>query len=297
PNSTDTMTFRGYDHLPNQPKPLIEGVTPASSRPTFHDIKTKINQFGDWVELTDKLTDLHEDPLISEFSAILGEQAAIMRERITAGVVLGGTNVHFCGQTGNTLATSRAGVNKPISLSLQRAVVRDLKRNLATPITSVIKPSPNFDTSAINSSYVAICHTDMEADIRELKGFVPAEKYASYQPLPGELGSVESVRYLATTVFEPWVGTGAAGTGIVASGGCADVYPILYLGKNAFGVIPFSRSKNGTSPIMPTVLNPNIPRGGDPLGQRGSIGWKMYHGAVILYELYMARAEVAVTAL
>lgn len=297
-NATGNIIFRGYDHLPNQPKPLIEGVTPASSRPTFHDIEAAIRQFGDFVEITDVIEDTHEDPILTEFSAILGEQAAIMRERITAGVVLGGTNVHFSGETGGVPATNRNGVNKPLTLGLQRRIVRDLKRNLATPITNVIKPSANYGTSAIGGSFIAICHTDCEADIRELKGFVPAEKYASYQPLPGEIGSVEGVRYLATTVFEPWADAGAAGNGVVSTAGaCADVYPVLYLGKNAFATIPFARGTGGASPIVPTVLRPNTPRGGDPLGQRGTIGWKMWHGGVILYELYMARAEVAVTAL
>ncbi len=97
-HSTRTIKFRGYEHLPNQPKALIEGVTPQASKPTFKDIEATINQYGDWIELTDVLADTHEDPLIVEFSAILGEQAAIMRERITAGVVLGGTNVRRPGR-------------------------------------------------------------------------------------------------------------------------------------------------------------------------------------------------------
>lgn len=60
-------------------------------------------------------------------------------------------------------------------------------------------------------------------------------------------------------------------------------------------LFPFARSKQGDAPITPTVLNPNTPRGGDPLGQRGTVGWKAYHSAVILYDFYMARVEVAVT--
>lgn len=296
PNSTRTITFRGYEHLPNQPKALIEGVTPQASRPEFRDLEASISQYGDWVELTDVLADTHEDPLIPEFTDMLGEQAAIMRERITAGVVLAGTNVHFSGQTGGVIATARNMVNKPVSLSLQRRILRDLKRQLAQPITSTVSASPNFNTSPIAPSYIAICHPDCEADIRDMPGFVPAEKYGTTKPFSGEIGSVEGVRYLATTIFEPWPDAGAAGTGVISTkGGCADVYPILYLAKNAYGIIPFARSKG--VPIVPMVLNPNTPRGGDPLGQRGSIAWKMWHAAVILYDLHMARAEVAVTEL
>ncbi len=43
------------------------------------------------------------------------------------------------------------------------------------------------------------------------------------------------------------------------------------------------------------VVNPK-PAAGDPLAQRGSVGWKAMQTAIILNDLWMARAEVAVTA-
>ena len=298
-NSTDTIKFRGYMHLDNKAKPLMEGVTPAASKPTYRDVVARIIQYGDWVELTDVIADTHEDPLISEFSDILGEQAAIMLERVTAGILLAGTNVHFSGKTGGVPATARAGVNEPITLELQRRVTRGLKRQNARNITSVVASSPNYGTSAIAPAYIAVCHTDCESDIRDMPGFVPVEKYGSYKPLDGEIGSVEGVRYLCTTVLGPWEDAGAvpaAGKEVVsANGACADVYPVLFFAKDAFGVVPLARGKGGDVPITPMVLNPNQPRGGDPLGQRGSVAWKAYHTAVILYEFYMARAEVAVS--
>lgn len=299
-NAGKTIKFRGYLHLPNQPKALTEGVTPAASKPSFRDIEGTITQYGDYVELTDVLTDTHEDPLISEFSDILGEQSAIMLERVTIGHLQAGTNVHFSGETGGTIATSRDGVNQPLTLTLQRRVLRGLKRQLAQPITTVVNASPNFGTSAIPPAYIAVCHTDCESDIREMPGFTPVEKYGGgYKPMDGEIGSVEGVRYCCTTVLEPWLDAGAApvaGKPVESSAGaCADVYPVFFFGKNAFGTIPLARGKNGASPITPMVLNPGTPRGGDPLGQRGTIGWKAYHSAIILYDFYMARAEVAVS--
>ena len=298
-NAGKTIKFRGYLHLPNQPKPLTEGVTPAASKPEFRDVEAMINQYGDYVELTDVITDTHEDPLIAEFSDILGEQSAIMLERITIGALQAGTNVHYSGETGGVLATSRAGVNLPLSLSVQRRVLRGLKRQDSQPITSVVNASPNFGTSPIPPAYIAVAHTDLEADIRDMPGFVPVEKYGTYKPMDGEIGSVEGVRYLTTTVMNPWLDAGAAPTAGHSveshTGACADVYPIFYFAKNAFGTVPFARSKQGEAPITPTVLNPNTPRGGDPLGQRGTVGWKAYHSAVILYDFYMARVEVAVT--
>lgn len=293
PHSGKTIKFRGYLSLPNDPQPLTEGVTPAASQPTFRDVEAHIVQYGDWIELTDQLSDTHEDPLWPEFTSLLGEQAGQMMERVCINVLLGGTNVFFSGATGGIAATARAGVNTPLNLSLQRRVIRALKRQMAQPITSVVTPSPAFNTTPIAPAYVAVCHTDIESDIRNMPGFVPVEQYPAYKPMEGEIGSVEGVRYLATTLLDPWLSAGAApqaGTPVESDdGACADVYPILFFGRDAFGVTPFS----GNKAIRPMVLNPNIPRGGDPLGQRGSISWKAYRTAIILYDFWMARVEVA----
>jgi N4-gp56 family major capsid protein len=45
------------------------------------------------------------------------------------------------------------------------------------------------------------------------------------------------------------------------------------------------------------VLNPGTPSKSDPMGQRGYVSWKAYFTAVILNQNWMARLEVAVTAL
>lgn len=72
------------------------------------------------------------------------------------------------------------------------------------------------------------------------------------------------------------------------TGVSADVYPILYIGADAFGIVPLK----GRSALTPMVVNPT-PSKSDPLGQRGHISWKAWQGTVILNDLWMARCEVA----
>jgi len=43
------------------------------------------------------------------------------------------------------------------------------------------------------------------------------------------------------------------------------------------------------------VVNPK-PAPGDPLGQRGTVGWKLWTSTVILQDAFMARLEVGATA-
>ena len=180
-NHGNEIKFRGYLPLDNIPKPLVEGVTPAASKPTFRDVVSRLQQYGDYIEITDVLSDTIEDPIWVEFSDILGEQSAIMLERVVTNKLLAGTNVFFSGKTGGIQATTRDGVNEPLTLTLQRRVTRALKRQEARTITSVVAASANFSTFSIAPSYVAVCHTDVESDIRNMPGFVPVEKYGPWK--------------------------------------------------------------------------------------------------------------------
>jgi N4-gp56 family major capsid protein len=126
-----------------------------------------------------------------------------------------------------------------------------------------------------------------------MTGFKPVADYGSHtSPFEGEIGSVEQVRYLSSTVFEPWLGEGGAvSSAFRRTGSNADVYPILYFARDAFGIVPLK----GKSSMTPMVVNPK-PSAGDPLAQRGTVGWKLWHGTVILQDAFMVRLEVACSA-
>ena len=133
---------------------------------------------------------------------------------------------------------------------------------------------------------------DLERDIRSLPGFTPAEKYGTISPWENELGKIDDVRYVTSTIFEPWVDAGGAkGTMLSTSGTNADVYPVLYLGKDAYGIIALK----GAYAVTPMVVNPK-PSDSDPLAQRGHAGFKTMQTAVILNDLWVLRAEVSATA-
>jgi N4-gp56 family major capsid protein len=75
------------------------------------------------------------------------------------------------------------------------------------------------------------------------------------------------------------------------TGDKVDVYPILIFARDAFGIVPLK----GKTSMTPMVVNPK-PASGDPLAQRGTVGWKLWTATVILQDLFMARLEVACTA-
>ena len=84
----------------------------------------------------------------------------------------------------------------PVVLALQRRITRMFKRQNARPITEVLKSSPAYNTQPIEAGFVALVHPDLENDIRSIDGFVSTKHYASMQPMEGEIGAIEDVRYI-----------------------------------------------------------------------------------------------------
>jgi N4-gp56 family major capsid protein len=285
-NETKAVKFRRYEALANTPVALTEGVTPTAKTLTKTDITATLGQYGDLVTITDVVQDTHEDPVLMEAVEILGEQEAQMIEIVRFGVVKAGTNVFY----GN--GTIRADTNTTITLPLQRRITRALKAQNTRKVTKVLKSTVQYGTQNVAPAFVGLCHSDMEGDIRNMPGFVPVENYGSMTPYESELGKVEDVRYITSTIFAPFADEGGAKAGsgvemLSTTGTNADVYPILYVGMDSYGIVPLKGK--GSTTVM--VVNPK-PSDSDPLAQRGHAAWKCYQTAVILNDNWMIRAEV-----
>lgn len=309
-NSTQTAKFRRYFlqgatgaagpdsggfYIPVATTPLVEGVTPAGSILANQDYTVTLPQYGDFITITDVVEDTHTDPVLQQATDILGEQAAVTVETLRFNTLKAGTNVFY-----QAKVSSRTAVAGPIVLADQRSVTTALNGQNARKITSVVASNPDFNTKSVEAAYMAVCHSDLESDIRNMAGFIPVASYGPHTtPFEGEIGSVEQVRYLTSTVMAPWADAGAAvagwtgangSTGRSKGGANLDVYPVLIFGRDAYGIVPLK----GKSSMTPMVVNPK-PAAGDPLAQRGTVGWKLYTSQVILQDLWMARLEVACT--
>lgn len=284
--NSKTIKFRRYTALPNTPVALTEGVTPAGQTLAATDVVATLSQYGDKVTITDVILDTHEDPVLNESVALLGEQSAQMIEKMRYGVLKAGTSVQYAN------GAARNAVNTALTITVQRRCTRALKRQNGRPITTVVRSTPAYGTEAVAPSFVGLCHPDLEGDIRSLPGFVPVEKYGTLTPYENEIGKCEDVRYLSSTIFEPWADAGGAkGTMLSTSGTSADVYPIIFLARDAYGIVALK----GMWAVTPMVVNPK-PSDSDPLAQRGHVGWKAMQTAVILNDAWMIRAEVGATA-
>lgn len=300
-NSTQTAKWRRYFlqgatgsagsgsgnyFVPLALTPLLEGVTPAGNRLATQDYTCTLNQYGDFVTITDVVMDTHEDPVLKEATGIMAEQAGMTIETIRFNILKAGTNVFYAN------GGARNAVNTPPTLALQRQITTSILRQNGKLITSAVKSTPDYRTEPVEGAFIALCHPDLETDIRNMTGYINPKQYGTVTPYENEIGSVERVRYLTSTIFAPFADAGGAkGLMRSTSGTLADVYPILYIARDAYGIVPLK----GKDSITPMVVNPK-PAPGDPLAQRGTVGWKAWQSAVILQDAFLVRAEAAATA-
>lgn len=297
-NKGDNVKFRRPVPFSAKTTPLVEGVTPNSSTMAYEDVTATIKQYGDWSIFSDQIEDLHEDPIGSDLSMLHGENIGRTAEALDWATVQGGSNVIYAN------GGARNAVNTPVTINLLRAGVRALRNAKAKPFTEILDASPKFATRAVEGGYIAMGHTNLEHDIRNLPGFLPVAQYGSRTVISEyELGTVESVRFVLSPDLAtiPDAGGAYAGSGtamLTTTGTSADIYSLMLFGKESWARLAPRIGRGGEMPISVKVKNPNgEPTETDPLAQRGIVSWKMYYVSKILNEAWLRRIEVAATSL
>jgi len=292
-NKTQTIKWRRPNVFSAASVPLVEGVTPSTTQFSYTDVEATLKEYGQLVEITDAIEDTHEDPVLNDAAVQAGENIGRTIEALTYGVVRAGTNVVRAN------GSARTDINTPVTLNGLRSVVKSLKAQKAMMITKVLDGSVNYATRSVEAAYIAVCHTDLEPDLRNLAGFLPVAQYGSRKTVHDqEFGTVENVRFVTTPDLTPFTDAGGAkagavGTMVSTTGTSADVYPILIFGKEAYGVVPL----RGMESVSPSIIPPGKKDKSDPLGQRGYVGWLTWFTSKILNDNWLYRYEVAATAI
>lgn len=312
-NSTDTLVFRrtlpfgasatgtnmnnggptGYVGTPNvTPNSFVlsEGVTPNANTISFQDVSVTLQNFGILFKFTSKMENLYEDDVPAEMVKLTGETLGEVLELVRYGVFKAGTQVVYAN------GSSRSAVNTAISLNKLRQAARVLESNRAKRVTSRLAPSVNFGTMPVQPAYIVFCHTDAEADVRNLPGFTRVEEYGSFKPVhEREIGAVEQYRFITSPLLNAFAGSGSATiNGMVSvANSNVDVYPFLILAEDAWGQVALK----GMSAITPTIIRSGTKNHANPLGMFGYVGASTWYAAVRLNEAWMCRLEAGVTAL
>lgn len=261
---------------------IQEGVTPSPDSIVPFDITVVMQQYGCLYGFTDKTANLYEDDIPKAMIEQVGERVTFVNEMIIYGALRACTNQYF-GGTGTTIAT----VNGAITLGMVRKIAKNLQANHGKPVNKVLRASNLYATDPVAEGYTVYCHTDLEPDIRDLPNFVPAEKYASGTPMPGEIGKCERFRFITSPDLPSIQNGGAAigATGLYSTSGTSiDVYPFIVAAQDAWGQV----AVRGLDSLNPTYLAPGEKSKADPHGQRGYCGTTWWKAVMIENQGWMA---------
>ena len=270
-NGGKTIEFRKFTPLAKALTPLTEGVTPAGNQLDVTAITATVNQYGDFIALSDVLELTAIDNVVLETTKLLGDQAGLTMDTIVRDILVAGTNVMYApkinASTGaETAVTSRANLDATAVLTV------DLVQQVVARLRAV-------NTPRINGSYVAIIHPFAEYDIMRDPEWIDPHKYKDTTNLyEGEIGMISGVRFVESTEAKIWRGTGCP-SGL-------SVFGTLFFGENAYGVTDVEGGG------LQTIVKQKGSAGtADPLDQRSSVGWKAIETAEILMQPYMIRVE------
>lgn len=253
------IEFRQFASLPKATTALTEGVTPDGKKLSATAIKSTVEQYGDYVTLSDVLDLTAIDNVVVEATKVIGRQAGLTLDTITRNVLQAGTNVFYCSKSDGTAVTSRANLDATCKLTVRmvRRVVAFLKANNA----------PKF-----GNCYVAIIHPFAEFDLMDDDEWKYPHQYQDTTEIyEGEIGKIAGVRFVESS------------EAMIYEGG---IFGTLFIAEGAYGVTEI------TGGGLKTIIKQLGSAGSsDPLDQRATVGWKASKTAEILVQPYLVRVE------
>ena len=269
-NSGAVTSFRRLNSLAVSTTAITEGVTPDGVNLDITKINATVSQYGNWTKISDFIDLVGLDPLLTEASELMGENAGESMDIIVRDIIAAGTNVLYANSKADRV--SIAATDKITALDILKAR-RTLKRNKVKPISL---PSGG-------KGYLAFIHTDVATDLMQTQEWKDQNTYVNTKNREdGVLGKMYGIYFLEADNAPKFAGQGATG---------ADVYGTIIIGKGAYGV----PDVEGSSKPEIIVHKAGSAGTADPLNQFNTVAWKSAFTSVRLNELCILRYESGAT--
>lgn len=286
-NKYGSYELRKYGALSAVTSALTEGATPAEQTQPSLSLTTITPLFyGAWLGVTDELDMTAFDPIISESSAILGEQAGLSADTLVRNTLTDGATADYAGDV-----SARASLDHPA----HDVTFADFIKQVAELEAGNAMPADGDD-------FIVVIHPMTWATLMQDPTFVNMfVQEAPNSPLRnGYVGRILRCKLFVTSNAREYADAGVGST--------TDVYSMLFIGKESYGIV-------GMGSITPNFMVDGAPETGrnmtgqqvkpveiivkqlgsagadDPLNQRGSIGWKMSFATSVLNSAWVRNLE------
>ncbi len=333
-NGGKTIEFRKLNPFSKATTALTEGVTPDGKKLDWSKLSATVNQYGDYVTVSDMLDLTAVDNNILEATVILGDQAGRTLDTVTREVINAGTNVQYA--NGEVNARHELTSDHIMTVAAVKKAVNTLKKGLA---------------KKIDGDYVAIIHSNVAYDLMNDPEWQSVKDYNPKDWYEGEIGRIFGCRFIETTEAKVFCGEdlsnegrnltvssasgknvtvkeaidesivgrkvviggerftveAISGNAIVLDGDVsASANDVVYPGEGGSEGMPvystlfIGADAYGITEVegggLKTIVKQLGSAGsGDPLDQRATVGWKAVKTAAILSQPFMVRVETAST--
>lgn len=184
-----SIEFRKFSPLSKALTPISEGVTPSGNRLNVETVTGSVDQYGDFVELSDLLDMAAVDPVVEQTTKLLASQAGRTLDTITREVLCGGTQVLYAPYSAagtQTETVDRCELNSDCKLTPEVIFkgAAQLKAMNAKPV---------------DDSFVCIIHPYVAYDLMRNSEWLELNKYQPEHIYRGEIGRIGGVRFVETT--------------------------------------------------------------------------------------------------
>jgi N4-gp56 family major capsid protein len=281
----DTLTVTAAANL------IQEGVTPPAESLVILDTTVTVQKYGALYGYTERQASLGEDDIPAWMEEQLGERLGNVREKVYIGALQAGTNRFYSG------GTTRATVDEPVTLNLVNRITRSLAANHGKFVREVTSASAFYGSQALQATYLAFGHTNLQQDIEAVPGYKAKADYGTMKPAHEmEIGCIGSVRFILSPDMPFVIDAGAAISGTSnysTTGTNADVYQLFVVAKDAWGHVAF----RGLDAFKMNHIKPSQIDKSDPTGERGYVSGTFYDCAVVTHNGWCAVAECTISAL
>jgi N4-gp56 family major capsid protein len=244
--------------------------------------------YGSWIGHSDELEMTAFDPIISEVSSILGEQAGLSADTLVRNVLVAGATKDYSGG-----AAGRTSLDAP----MHNITYADFVKSVALLEAENALPVEG-------DNFVCIMHPHTYATLMMDPTFVNMfvqESGAGNPMRSGYIGSILRCNIYVSSNVSEYVDGGVGST--------TDVYSLLFIAKEAYGSVGMAGSfpnlmvdGQGTKaldgmtgmavkPVSMIIKQLGSAGSDDPLNQRATIGWKMSLKTAILNSAWLLDLE------
>lgn len=288
-NKVGAYELRKYGGLSAVTSALVEGATPAEQSAISVTVVTITPAFyGAWLGYTDELDMTAFDPIVSEFSSILGEQCGLSADTLLRNDMTDGATKDYSGS-----ATSRATLDAPAhNLGYADFIkqVAELEAANALPVEGdsfvVIIPAMTWASLMQDPVFVNL--------------FIEAGESGDSNPLrSGYVGKILRCHVYVSSNAREYANEGVGST--------TDVYSMLFIAREAYGYVgmagtfpqivdnqpdsAYTMTGQNVKPVQVILKQLGSAGADDPLNQRATIGWKMSLGDAITNSAWIRDLE------